>query len=422
MAADGDRGGRRVRSRLARLAIDLTPLRASRDFRRLWWGLFVSELGYQLARVAIYVQVQRLTGSAAAVGLVGLTGLLAAIAGAVVAGAFVDAHDRRALLLWSQIAFALAAGILVAGAVSGSPPLALILGANAVTSFVAAIEGPTRNAMTPRLVGKDLVPSALALNQVLWQIVSIAGPALGGLVIAWGGFAWAYGLDLVTYAALFVAALGMRPMPPEHDAASAFGIEAATEGFRYVAKNRLLQSTFVIDLVAMIFGMPAALFPLLAFQRFHGGDAVVGLLFAAPAVGALLQSLAGGWTRRVRRHGEIVIWSVLGWGAAIVAFGAAGSNLPLALACLAAAGAADVVSAIFRSTILQTTVPDRLRGRLGAIFFLVVTGGPRLGDFEAGVVASVVSPTFSIVSGGAACLAGAVVVAIVYPELRRYRA
>jgi hypothetical protein len=168
--------------------------------------------------------------------------------------------------------------------------------------------------------------------------------------------------------------------------------------------------------------MPAALFPVLAATRFHGGDAVVGLLFAAPAVGALLQALAGGWTRRVRRRGEVVIWAVLGWGASIVAFGAAGSNLPLSLAFLALAGAADVVSAIFRSTILQTTVPDRLRGRLASIFYLVVTGGPRLGDFEAGVVAAAFSPTFSVVTGGLACLGGAVAVAVAYPELRRYRA
>lgn len=422
MAGRGHRRDGRFRRRARGLTLDLTPLRVSRDFRRLWIGLFVSELGYQFARVAIYVQVQELTGSAAAVGLVGLTGLVAAIAGALVAGAFVDAHDRRTILLWSQVAFASAAVALVANATSQAPTLWLIFGANAVTSFVAAVESPARSAMTPRLVGVDLVPSAVALNQVLWQTVSIAGPALGGLLIATAGYAWVYGVDLITYAALFLAALGMRPMPPDHDATSALGIRAAREGFRYVADDRLLQSTFVIDLVAMVFGMPMALFPLLAVTQFDGDDAVVGLLFAAPAVGALLQALAAGWTRRVRRQGEVVIWAVLGWGAAIVAFGAAGSNLPLALVCLAVAGAADAVSAIFRSTILQTTVPDRLRGRLGSIFFLVVTGGPRLGDFEAGLVATTFSPTVSVVSGGVACLVGAAIVAACYPELRRYRA
>jgi hypothetical protein len=188
----------------------------------------------------------------------------------------------------------------------------------------------------------------------------------------------------------------------------------------HVRTNRLLTSTFVVDLIAMIFGMPAALFPVLALQLFDRGPAVVGLLFAAPAVGALLQTLTSGPITRVRRQGRAVIWAVVGWGAAIAAFGAVGSNLPLALGFLAVAGAADVVSAIFRSTILQVSVPDRLRGRLSSIFHVVVTGGPKLGDLEAGLVASAVSPTFSVVSGGLACIAGAGIVALAYPELRRY--
>jgi MFS family permease len=383
--------------------------------------LFVSELGYQFARVAIYVQVWELTRSNLAVGMIGLTGLVAAVAGALVASAFIDARDRRQLLIWAQVAFAVAAGVLLAGAIAGKPPLWVILGANAVTAFVSAFEGPTRNAMTPRLVGTELITSALALNQILWQTVSIAGPALGGLVIAAGGFGWAYGLDLVTYAALFFAALVMKPMPPLHEPGAARGLHAATEGFRYVGRDRLLRSTFVIDLIAMVFGMPMALFPALAATRFGGGETVVGLLLAAPAAGALIQSLMGGWTRRVIRQGEVVIWAVAGWGAAIAAFGLVGSSLPAALLFLAVAGAADVISAIFRSTILQVTVPEHLRGRLSTIFFLVVTGGPRLGDFEAGLVASWVSPGFSVVSGGLACIVGAALAAAAYPELRRYR-
>lgn len=407
--------------RLRRFAVDVTPLRVSRDFRLLWTGLFVSELGYQFARVAIYVQVWELTRSNLAVGMIGLSGLVAAVLGALVASFFIDAHDRRKLLLWAQVAFAIAAGVLLAGAIAGDPPLWLLLAANAVTAFVGASEGPTRNAMTPRLVGGDLITPALALNQILWQTVSIAGPAVGGLVIATGGYGWAYGLDLVTYAALFVAAVAMKPMPPLHEAEEARGMRAATEGFRYVGGNRLLRSTFVIDLIAMIFGMPVALFPALASTRFGGGETVVGLLLAAPSAGALLQSLVGGWTGRVIRQGEVVIWAVAGWGAAIAAFGLVGPNLPLALLFLAVAGAADVISAIFRATILQVSVPERLRGRLSTIFFLVVTGGPRLGDFEAGLVAAWVSPGFSVVSGGMACVLGAAAAAVAYPELRRYR-
>jgi MFS family permease len=416
-------GGGAKRSRLRRLVLDLTPLRVSRDFRLLWAGQFVSELGYQFARVAIYVQIWELTRSPAAVGLTGLTGLVALFAGTLIGSSFIDAKDRRTILLWAQVALAVSASILLAGALEGHPPLALIYGANALTAFVGAIEDPARSAMTPRLVGKDLIPSALTLNQVLWQTVNIVGPAVAGVLIARYGFALAYGLDLVTYGGLFLAAFLMQPMPPESHPASATGSgwAAVKEGFAFVKAHRLISSTFVIDLIAMVFGMPAALFPMLAFTQFHRGPAVVGLLFAAPSVGALVGALSGGWVRGVRRQGETVIWAVAAWGAAIAAFGFAGSHLWWALGCLAIAGAADVISAIFRSTITQVNTPDRLRGRLSAIFILVVTGGPRLGDFEAGVVATLFTPTISVITGGLACIVGAGLVAIGYPELRSYR-
>jgi MFS family permease len=408
--------------RLRRLLLDLTPLRVSRDFRLLWTGQFVSELGYQFARVAIYVQVYALTGSAAAVGLTGLTGLVALFAGTLVGASFIDAIDRRRILLVAQVGMAVSAGILLLGALSGNPPLALIYGANALTAFIGAIEDPARSAMTPRLVGNELIPSALTLNQVLWQTVSILGPAIAGVVIGVSGFAAAYAVDLVTYGALFAAAWMMRPMPPEPGAGSSAGWGAVKEGFAYVRSNKLIASTFVIDLVAMIFGMPAALFPILAVTQFGRGPQIVGLLFAAPSVGALLGAVTGGWVKRVRRQGLAVIWAVTAWGAAIAAFGLAASHLGWALVCLAIAGAADVISAIFRSTITQVTTPDRLRGRLSGIFILVVTGGPRLGDFEAGMVATLYSPTLSVVSGGLACILGAGLVALGYPQLRRYRA
>jgi hypothetical protein len=236
--------------------------------------------------------------------------------------------------------------------------------------------------------------------------------------------AWAYAADLVSYVGLLVAALAIRPLPPEPsvDGERTVGARAVADGFRYVGADRLIQSTFAIDLVAMIFGMPSALFPVLAATQFDRGPEVVGLLFAAPAVGALAQALAAGSVTRIHRQGDAVIWAVVGWGAAIAAFGAVGANLGMALLFLAIAGAADVVSAIFRSTILQVNVPDRLRGRLSGIFSLVVTGGPKLGDLEAGLVASWFTPAISVISGGLACIAGAGAVAVVYPELRRYRA
>jgi len=413
----GDRG-----SRLRRIAIDLTPLRVSRDYRLLLAGSFTSELGYQFARIAIYVQVTELTNSATAVGLVGLISLVALFIGTLVGGSFIDAHDRRTTLAWSQVAQVVSAGILLGGALHGHPPVGLIYAAAALHAFVGSIDQPTRSAMAPRLVGKDLLPSALALNQVMWQTISIVGPALAGIVIARAGYGLAYGIDLATYGALFVTALLMRPMRPEHDPEAATGWAAVKEGFRYVRQNRLISSTFAIDLIAMVFGMPQALFTFLAVSQFHRGPEIVGLLFAAPAVGALAQALVAGWAKNVRRQGVAVIWAVAAWGGAIAAFGLVGSNLPLALFFLALAGAADVISAIFRSTITQVTTPDRLRGRMSQIFILVVAGGPRLGDFEAGLIATWFTPTVSVVSGGLACVVGAGVVAIVYPELRRYRA
>ncbi len=409
-------------ARLRKITVDLTPLKVSRDYRILLAGTFTSELGYQFARIAIYVQLTELTRSAAAVGLFGLISLVALFIGTLVGGSFIDAHDRRTTLAWAQVAHTGSSVILLAGALQGHPPVGLIYGAGALHAFVGSIDQPTRSAMMPRLVGAPLLPSAVALNQVMWQTIGIVGPALAGIVIARAGFGWAYGIDLVTYGALFGAALLMRPMPPEHDPDAATGWEAVKEGFRYVRRDRLISSTFVIDLIAMIFGMPQALFTFLAVTQFHRGPEIVGLLFAAPAVGALAQALVAGWAKNVRRQGVAVIWAVAAWGAAIAAFGLVGSNLPLALLCLAFAGAADVISAIFRSTITQVTTPDRLRGRMSQIFILVVTGGPRLGDFEAGLVAAWFTPTISVVTGGLACILGSGVVAIVYPELRRYRA
>jgi MFS family permease len=220
---------------------------------------------------------------------------------------------------------------------------------------------------------------------------------------------------------MFVAASLLPPMPPMQEEHADTGLRAIRAGFAFARKNRLIISTFVIDLIAMIFGLPRVLFPFLIVEQFHGSQEAIGLLFSALALGALLGALTSGWTSRVTRQGLAVIVSVAAWGAAIAAFGWS-RWLWLGLVLLALAGWADVISAIFRTTILQMAAPDRLRGRLFGIHILVVTGGPRLGDVEAGVVARLVSPTFSVVSGGIACVIGAGLVAFAYPELRRARA
>jgi MFS family permease len=410
--------------RLRRIALDVTPLRVSRDFRLLWTGSFISAFGSQFVRVGLYIQVYALTGSPAQVGLLGLSSIVGNVAGTVIGGSFIDAHDRRSVLIWTQLGHIAVSSVLVAGAIGGDPSLLLLHAANLLIWALGAIDGPARQAAMPRLVGTELMPSAVALTQVLWQTTAIVGPAFAGILIARTSPTAAYTVDLVSYAGLLLAALAMQPLPPipSPDGVRPVGLGAFHEGVRYVTHHRLIMSTFLIDLIAMIFGMPAALFPVLAVEQFHRGPEVVGLLFAAPAVGALAQLLVAGSVTRIRRQGEAVIWAVAGWGAAIAAFGLVGAHLGWALVFLAIAGAADVVSAIFRSTILQVNIPDALRGRLGGIFLLVVSGGPRLGDLEAGLVAAAVSPEFSVVSGGLACIIGAFACAAGYPELRRYEA
>jgi MFS family permease len=408
-------------SRLRRIAIDLSPLRVSRDFRRVWLGLVVSTIGSQFSVVAVFIQVTRLTDSELAVGATGLVYLVGLLAGTIAGGVVLDAWDRRRLLAISQAGLALGTGTLLLGATLEDPPLALIYAGIAVIAAFSAIDSPTRSAMTPRLIGTELIPSAQALNQVVWNAAGLFGPAVAGVVITALGLQWAYAIDLASICFMFFVALSIRPMPPVGREENATGWRAIVEGFAYVKQSRVLQSTFVIDLVAMIFGMPRALFTFLAVDQFHRSEEIVGLLFSAPAVGALLGAVASGWTRRVVHQGRAVVIAVAVWGGAIALFGLMGDRLWLALAMLAVAGWADVISAIFRSTILQVSVPDRLRGRLSGIHILVVTGGPRLGDLEAGLVARYVSPWFSVVSGGIACIVGAGLVAAAYPELRRYR-
>jgi MFS family permease len=405
-----------------RLAIDLTPLRVSRQFRLVWVGLLVSSSGSQFTVVAVFVQVTRLTGSAAAVGLTGLVWLAGLVVGSIAGGVILDAWDRRRSLIMAQLVIAAGVATLLAGSIAGDPPIGVIYAGLAVMAAASAIDGPTRSAMTPRLVGAELIPSAQALNQVIWNGAGIFGPALAGIAIQRFGVTLAYGIDLGSVGVMLLAALALHPMPPEEREGNEVGLRAVREGFAYVRRSRLLQSTFAIDLVAMIFGMPRALFTFLALEQFGRGVGLVGLLFSAPAVGALLGALTSGWTRSVHRQGQAVVIAVAAWGAAIAGFGLVGDRLWLALVMLALAGWTDVISAIFRSTILQLSVPDRLRGRLSGIHILVVTGGPRLGDFEAGLVARLVSPGFSVVSGGVACIVGAGAVALAYPELRRQRA
>jgi MFS family permease len=404
------------------MAIDVTPLRVSPEYRHLWFGLIATTTGNQFTIVAVFVQITKLTGSEIAVGASGLVWLVGLVAGTLLFGQIIDAWDRRNLLVLAQVGLMVSTALLWYGSTLDEPPLALVYGALAVAAVFSALDSPTRSAMTPRLVGAELIPAAQALNQVVWNGAGLLGPAVAGIVIARFGLTTAYTVDLISIVLMLLAAWTLPSIRPEGSASNASGWAAIREGFAFVRASRLIRSTFVIDLIAMIFGLPRALFTFLIVEEFGRSEELVGLLFSAPAVGAFIGAMTSGWTRRVDRQGLAVIWAVAAWGVAIVVFGSSSDQLWLGLVALAVAGWADVISAIFRSTILQLEVPDRLRGRLSGIHILVVTGGPRLGDLEAGLVARAVSPTFSVISGGLACVAGAWLVALRYPELRRYRA
>jgi MFS family permease len=408
------------RARLRRLVVDLTPLRESRDFRLLWFGELVSTTGSQITLVAVFIQVYDLTGSSAAVGLVGLAQLVVMVAVTVFGGPIIDRVDRRRLLLGAQIGQAVTTLVLLAGALAGDPPLLLVYTAAGLSAGLSGFGLSTRSAIVPNVVRPPMLATALALNQVMWGTCLLVGPAVGGLLVGGLGLSWAYGVDAISFGLGLLIFVGLRPAPPK-DVTAPDGTRAIWDGLRYLKGRRVLQSTFTADLVAMIFGMPRALFPVLAMTQFDAGAEVVGILFSAVSLGALLGALTTGWVQRVRRQGLAVLVAIAVWGAGITAFGLSGSNLVLALGCLAVAGAADVVSAVFRGTILQSSIPDALRGRMSAVHILVVTGGPRIGDVEAGLVAAAFTPTVSVVTGGLACIVGMGVLAALVPEFVRYR-
>jgi MFS family permease len=414
---------RPVRHFVRRIAVDLTPLRVSRDFALIWWGEVVSQTGTQITTVALFIQVFELTHSPVAVGAVGLVQLVPMTVVALLFGPVIDRVDRRRILVLAQIGQAAGSSLLLIGAFMGHPPLLLLYAGAAVNAALVSIALPTRAAVTPSLVPRELLPAATALNQVMWNAAAVVGPALGGVIVVHFGLRWAYRIDLASYGVAFACAVMLRPLVPQRDEGQEEerGIDAVLAGLRYLKGRKVLQSTFTIDIIAMVFGMPRALFPVLAATQFHRGPEVVGWLFSAVAAGALLGALTSGWVGRVERMGAAILVAVALWGGSITLFGLVGNRLWAALVLLGLAGAADVVSAVFRSSLQQLTVPDALRGRLSSLNILVVTGGPRLGDFEAGVMASTFSPTVSVVSGGLLCIVGVGVIGLTVPRFARWR-
>ncbi len=402
----------------SRVLLDIEPLRTSQQFRRLWTGYLLKTLGSQLTVVAVPYQVYRLTGSSLDVGLIGLAQILPVLLGALAGGSVADAFDRRRVLLVSQSFLAVCSIGLLINASSHHPHIwPLYVLAAAIAGFDAC-DSSTRAAVFANLVERRQLASANALWQMLSQLGSVVGPAVAGILIARVGVASAYGADAATFVVSLTTVAILKPLPPVAGG-TRFGWRSMKEGLSFLRGRQVLQACFVIDLAAMVLGMPRALFPAIGLHRFRGTAETVGLLYAAPGAGALLGAGLTGWVSLVRRQGRAVLLAVTAWGACIAAFGVV-DWLPLGLVLLAAAGAADVISAVFRGTILQTETPDALRGRLSSIHTAVVTGGPRLGDVEAGVVAALGGVEVSVVSGGLGCLAGVVLVWRLMPRLIRY--
>ncbi len=402
--------------------IDVSPLRESRSFRLLWVGQLVSLTGTQLRLVAIPYQIYLITGSSLDVGLIGLFQAIPLVSLALFGGVIADRVDRRRLLIVTQIGLAACSAGLAIGTQLGFANVLYLYAFTAIGAAFSALDGPARGALTPSLVAREQLPAAMALNQVLFQTAAIAGPALAGVVILTFGVAGAYWIDVASFVVAIGAVTALVAPPREIRVHPPVG-RALVEGLAHFRANRILFGTMLLDFLATFFGSPRALFPFYADRIFAVGPQGLGLLFAAPGVGSLIAALTSGWTKRVRHQGVAVLLAVAAWGLAIAGFGLMNDGLFIpALVFVALAQGADTVSAIFRSTILLTVVPDYLRGRLVAISSMFFLGGPYLGQVESGVVADLVSPVFSVVSGGVATLLSVVGVALWAPEVISYRA
>ena len=406
---------------LPRLRPDLAPLRDSRDFRLVVIGSFLSGLGGQATLVALPYQVYVQTRSALLVGLLGAVELAPLIAAALLGGAIADRVDRRKLLLLDQVGLVLTASGLAVAAAIGHPAVGTLYVLAALLAAFVSLENVVVAAIVPNLVDRRQLRGALALEYGLGTLTMVVGPAIGGLVISALGLTWAYAIDAISCAAMVVTVLPIAPQPPHEVAPHERLRDSIVEGLRYVRSNEALLGSFAIDLVAMTFGMPRALFAVLSVGVYHAGAAGTGLLYSAMAAGATVGAMTTGWLPHARRLGRVVIWAVVVWGTTIAVAGLA-QTLWLAAALFAAAGAADSVSAVCRTTINQTVTPERMRGRMSAVYSLVVTGGPRLGDIESGAVAGATSARFSVFSGGVLCVIGVAAVVIAFPALLRYDA
>ncbi|MFI7587140.1 MFS transporter [Spongisporangium articulatum] len=427
MAAASDRPARR-------LLADLTPLRVNPAYRRMWFGLSLSGIGAQLTTVAVGLQVYDLTRSTFKVGLVGLFALVPLIAAGLYGGSVIDALDRRRVIITTASGILLCAVAFTVQAVAHVDHVWLLYGLVSVQNVFYPVNSSARATITPRLIGRELLPAANALNSVSMGVSFTLGPLLAGLLVAWVGFGGAYAVEAVLLVFALTTLVALPSLPPEGEV-SRSGIRSVLEGFAYLGTRPNVRMTFLVDIAAMALAMPRVLFPALAATRLGGGATTVGILSAGVAVGTTLAGLFSGPLGHVRRQGVAVLMSVLAWGALIALFGVVVAASPgpdadggmrwwiwPAAFVLACAGAADAVSGVFRNTILQTATPDAMRGRLQGVFFVVVAGGPRLGDLLLGAVADVSAETVAAIAGGLACVVVVLLLARFQPGFARYDA
>lgn len=397
--------------------IDISPLRISRDYRLLYFGQLISAFGSAMSSVVLPVQLYQLTGSTLLVGLLGASEFVLILLMAFVGGAYADFIDKRKVLRLTEVGQTLVTAMLLANALLARPQVWLLFVGAALHAGLAALQRPSFEAMLQKLIPLELMASVSALNSLRWNITTIVGPSIAGIILARFGAGVAYSIDLVTFIASLAAVFLIRAVPRPTQIEARPTLKSVVEGLHYAWRRKEILGTYLIDMNAMFFGMPTALFPAIA-SKFGAGT--VGLFYAAPSVGALAATLTSGWTRRVNRHGLYVAIAAALWGVAIISFGFA-ENLYLALFWLAVAGGFDMISGVFRMTIWSQTIPHYLRGRLAGLEMISYTSGPRLGDAEAGVVATLFSVRTSVVSGGIICVVGTAIISALIPQFIRYR-
>jgi MFS family permease len=425
-AAGGDPGGDPgvraggLRRLFTRHAVDTRPL-AIPEYRRLLIGQGTSFIGSMLTQVAVPVQVYAISRSSLDVGFVGLAGLIPIVVFGLYGGAIADAVDRRRLYFWASLGSWTVTLALLAQTLLDLRNVPLILALVAVQAGTFAVASSARGAIIPRIVEHDLVPAANTLNFTVGNVGQVLGPLIAGVLVNLNhGYAYAYGIDGLLFTAALYSALRLPPIPPDGKMQRA-GLRAVGDGLKFIAIRPVLVMSFLVDIAAMVLAMPRSLFPATAADRFAHFHGSVGLLYAAIPIGSVLAGLTSAWIGRVRRQGVVLTFAIVGWGACVAVSGLA-HQLWLVVVLLAFAGAADLVSAVFRQTILQTYAPDEMRGRMQGVFTAVVAGGPRLGDVRAGAMAAATTVTISWTVGGLACMVVVLIAGIAVRPFWRYDA